>query len=196
MKRVVAALAALCLIAPASAQEEVDAPTQLDHAVARAIAVVMGETAYESWTFQWGPLGVRGNREINWHLAGPDERADDRGVFKRNGWVHVEGSNVGVQVCGSAQDVRVLAFRDNRTTAERARRRLVAALQSAEIRVERIGDEEFELGAEGRFPARLRIHGDCTGPYSAAAQRCWATYTLILREDEATEATCVIGRGG
>jgi|CXWL01.1.fsa_nt_gi hypothetical protein len=170
-------VALLCAVAPARADEQAISAERL---TARLMIEALAPSSYGEWAYDWGPVSARVSRHMHWHIFEPDPR--DRPadyVARRNGWIDAPGRDVSVSVFGGEQRVGELSFTFNARDDELL---VIAALRAegAGVDVVRETDEsgEYRLAIAEHEPAVLRVEHRCTSPRSAAAQRCWSTYTL------------------
>lgn len=140
----------------------------------------LAPSSYGDWAYRWGPVSARTARHMHWHLFEPDprDRPDDY-VARRNGWIDAPGQDVSVSAFGGEERVTELSFRFNREDYADA---VLVALRAegATLEVVRESEDmsEFRLRLAERQAATILSLSECTSPRSAAAQRCWTTYTL------------------
>jgi hypothetical protein len=176
---VFAVIAFLFSGAPARAQEEEATAHQL---AARLMIEALAPSSHGDWAYDWGPVSARTARHMHWHLFEPDprDRPDDY-VARRNGWIDAPGQDVGVSAFGGERQVTELSFRFDQEDDTGA---VLDALRAegATLELVREGEafSEFRLNVTERKLVTILSLSECTSPRSAAAQRCWTTYTLRL----------------
>jgi len=99
-----ALLSRLMFAAPtaALAQNPWEPSTTIEQAVARTIAEAQPDLRYP-WALDWSAFGVRGGRDVFWHLAPPKPYELNRappGATRRSGWLNVRGRSGGVIAVG------------------------------------------------------------------------------------------------
>lgn len=97
---------------PALAQAPNEPSTTVEQAIARTVADAMPRTQY-AWSLNWSAFGVRGGRDVFWHLADPKPYHPvplPDGVHQRTGWLSVGGRSGGVTVCGDEDRVGLLSI--------------------------------------------------------------------------------------
>ncbi len=92
-----ALLSLLILAAPtaALAQTPWEPSATIEQAVARTIADAQPDLRY-LWALDWSAFGVRGGRDVFWHLAPPrtyERTPAPPGVTRRSGWLSVGGKS-------------------------------------------------------------------------------------------------------
>ena len=100
---------------PAAAQQPWEGAATVEQAIARAVEEAMPETAY-GWSLNWSAFGVRGGRDIYWHLNPPApylRRPLPEGVHQRTGWLSVNGRSGSVRVCGDADRIGMMTIEVN-----------------------------------------------------------------------------------
>lgn len=212
------ALLSLLILAAATgarAQTPVTPSTSIEQAVARAIAEATPDLRYPH-ALDWSAFGVRGGRDIFWHLAPPkpyEPVPPPAGVTRRSGWLSVRGRSGGVIACGDETRVGAL-FVDisghwlgeaDLLSELRAQGFVVAetALRPAHP----IGDEDdgrgsahynsllarhpafqsWRLEKPGFEPVDLSATYTCTRPGTRSATSCGMQWTVVLRPDGRTE---------
>lgn len=106
------ALATTALADPAMAQQPWEDAATIEQAIARAIDDSMPSVQYE-WSLDWSAFGVKGGRDIFWHLYPPKPYRRwplTEGVHQRTGWLNVDGRSGSVSVCGDEDIVSRLEF--------------------------------------------------------------------------------------
>jgi hypothetical protein len=208
-----AALAGLFIPAVANAQHPWQPAATIEQAIARAVADAMPDLRYP-YHLRWSAFGVRGGRDIFWHLAPPGPHPlhpPPSGTYRRTGWLSVAGRSGDVVVCGddgriggmavSVSDIwlgrsdviRELADKDVTAT-------LIESLEADLAAVERdhgpAGDAYhaevtrypaqrlWRLERDGREPADLIASYQCTPPGTRHATSCRMTWTVLFRPDE------------
>lgn len=99
--------AAIAMVAPAQLPPPGAPSDTIEQAIARTVADSMPDLRYP-WRLNWGAFGVRGGRDVFWHLTGPDDqplRPLPPGVHRRTGWITVRGGSGSVAVCGDAHRI-------------------------------------------------------------------------------------------
>lgn len=196
--------AVLAVSGPVSAQHPwEDAPT-VEHAVARAVADAMPETRYP-WRLNWTAFGVRGGRDIFWHLAPPGYepiRDLPEGVYRRTGWLLVNGRSGSVAVCGDAERIGGMAvsvadlWLDEADVIEQLAARGVEATLLQSLEAEPPSDDvhprydamlrahpalrRWRLEQAGRDPVLLSAAHACTPPGTRHAIHCWITWRVTF----------------
>jgi len=107
-----ALLSLLIFAAPTTvlAQNAWEPSTTIEQAVARAINDAQPDLRYP-WALDWSAFGVRGGRDVFWHLAPPKPYERNRappGVTRRTGWLNVRGKSGGVIACGDDERIGAL----------------------------------------------------------------------------------------
>lgn len=100
---------------PAAAQHPWENAATVEQAIARAVEEAMPGTTYP-WSLDWNAFGVRGGRDIFWHLNPPQpnlRHALPEGVHHRTGWLSVNGRSGSVTVCGDADRVGMMTIEVN-----------------------------------------------------------------------------------
>ena len=104
------AVLAVVAASPAAAQQPWENAATVEQAIARAVEDAMPETAY-GWALNWSAFGVRGGRDIFWHLYPPKPYEPEplpEGVHRRTGWLSVNGRSGDVTLCGDADRVGMM----------------------------------------------------------------------------------------
>lgn len=202
-------------IAPSSAlaQHAGEHAATVEQAIARAIATATPDLRYP-WALDWNAFGVRGGRDIFWHLAppGPDQREPSPpGVHRRTGWFNVRGASGGVEVCGDADRIGTLSFDvpDLWSGQSDVIRELAAGGVTATLLILRPavppprGSDDggsdthyrrilsrypvfrrWRLDRTGYEPVTLTAARRCTPPDTRSATSCSVTWTVTFRPDE------------
>lgn len=221
--RPVMLLSALAVLsaAPAHAQNPWEDAATVEQAIARAVSDAMAETRYP-WSLDWSAFGVRGGRDIFWHLAPPAPYTPvplPEGVHRRTGWLNVRGRSGAVAVCGDAERIGGMAIQvadlwrgESDVIADLAARGVRATL--LETRSGAVDEDEhpyyrdlilarpalqvWRLEQTGHEPAELRATHACTPPGTRHATHCWTVWRLVFRPDAPmTGADCPLpGRHG
>lgn len=208
-----AALAGLFIPAAAQAQQPWQSAATVEQAIARAVADAMPDLRYP-FRLDWSAFGVRGGRDIFWHLAPPGTHPlnpPPPGTHRRTGWLSVAGRSGDVAVCGDDERIGGMAVSvsDNwlgrsDVIQELADRSVTATL--VESREADLGGLETDHGPagesyhavvtrypahrlwrlerEGREPANLIASYRCTPPGTRHATRCKMTWSVLFRPDE------------
>ena len=98
---------------PAPAQNPWEDSATVEQAIARAIEDAMPSSQY-AWSLNWSAFGIRGGRDIFWHLHDPEpyyRTPLPEGVHQRNGWLLVNGRSGDVTVCGDADVVSMMSIK-------------------------------------------------------------------------------------
>jgi hypothetical protein len=177
--KLIAALALIAAIAsPAGAR---DNAVSAERAVANILISSLAPSSHGDWAYNWGAVSARVSMHMHWHLFEPDprDRPEDYEA-RRNGWVSVNGDNVGISAIGGERDVTRIEVTSHRFNG----REMVAALQAEGADVRFQGDDEsgmeYWVQAPDRRPGVLRTTRVCTSPQSAAAQRCRHVFVLTF----------------
>ena len=223
MRRILALAPVLCLaLAPPSADAQVwDSAATVEYAVARITADSMSDPRH-AWSLNWGPFGVRLNRLVSWHLGEPDAElmpGPPEGVYRRPGWLTVNGRTGAVSVCGDADRVGGMALSMaalwlgegdliEALTALGVRSTLLrsqpaAALEDVHDHYNRLlgarpAFREWRLERDGREPVSLSETYACTPPGTRHATHCWVVWRITYRPDAPLPGgTCLMpGRQG
>ena len=110
MRPALLSLVLLAAASPALAQNPWEDSTTVEQAIARAITDAQPDLRYP-WALNWSAFGIRGGRDVFWHLAPPKPYArtpPPPGVTRRSGWVSVWGRSGGVIACGDDGQVGAL----------------------------------------------------------------------------------------
>lgn len=209
----IAALAALSAPAVARAQHPWEPAATVEQAIARAVADAMPDVRYPH-RLEWSNFGVRGGRDIFWHLAPPVPRwlnPPPQGMHRRTGWLHVTGRSGDVVVCGiddriggmaiSVSDIwldrsdviRELTDRGVTATLIESRETSLGEPASDDwlgdgsytARVTRYpAHRRWSLEREGHEPVQLTADYRCTPPGARSATSCQMTWSVLFRPDE------------
>lgn len=204
--------AALLSSGPTVAQAPNESSTTVEQAIARAAADAMPRTQYD-WSLNWSAFGVRGGRDIFWHLHDPRPYYRfplPEGVHQRNGWLLVGGRSGGVTVCGDEHRVGRMSIEiadiwlgRSDVITELAELGVVAA-PIAPIVDDRLQETErddvhpsytalvtrypalraWRLEKEGLEPVELSAAWRCTPPGTRSATRCDMIWSVLFRPDE------------
>ena len=207
-----AALAGLFLPAFASVQQPWDPAATVEQGIARAVADAMLDLRYP-FRLDWGAFGVRGGRDIFWHLAPPGAHPlnpPPPGTHRRTGWLSVAGRSGDVVVCGDDERIGGMAVSvsdvwlgRSDVIRELADKGVVATLvESREGDLGEPGTDAWpgatyraeatrypahrlwRLEREGREPAVLIASYRCTPPGTRHATSCGMTWTVLFRPDD------------
>lgn len=211
--------------APAHAQNPWEDAATVEQAVARAVSDAMAETRYP-WSLNWSAFGIRGGRDVFWHLAPPNPYIPvplPEGVHRRTGWISVRGRSGGVAVCGDAEriggmsiSVAGLWLGEGDVIAELTARGVRSTLvETREAVIEDDGEgrasgyyrdlirarpalQRWRLEQADHDPAELSAVHACTPPGTRHATHCWVTWKVVFQPDDPTPgADCpVAGRYG
>lgn len=212
-----ALLSLLILAAPtaALAQTPWEPSATIEQAVARTIADAQPDLRYP-WSLDWSTFGVRGGRDVFWHLAPPrtyERTPAPPGVTRRSGWLSVGGKSGGVIACGDDERVGALfitvsdLWLDAAGLGAELEARGFAVPETARRDAHPIGDEDDGQGSAhyngllARHPAfqswRLERPGFepvdlsagylCTPPGTRHATHCEMEWTVVFRPDGRTE---------
>lgn len=212
-----ALLSLLILAAPttALAQNPWEPSTTVEQAIARAIAEAQPDLRYP-WALNWSAFGVRGGRDVFWHLAPPkpyEPNPPPPGVTRRSGWLNVRGRSGGVIACGGEErvgalyiDVGDLWLGDANLVAELTAQGFVVT-ETARREAIPIGDEDdgrgsahynallarapafqsWRLERQGFEPVELSASHRCTPPGTRSATTCEMQWTIVFRPDDRTD---------
>ena len=201
---------------PGQAQQPWEAAANLHQALARTIETALFREAYDN-TRTWGGFGVRGGRDVFWHLFTPDQAAatasEDR--QSRGGWISANGASGNVLLCGDRDRVEQMDVRIDDLWArgedvpDLLRRRGVAVTPIetrahpplADVRADdgRTSDHyrrrldaqpalrRWRLEAPQRLPATLTARHGCTPPGTRYATQCATLWSLRFAVGEPTE---------
>lgn len=164
---------------------------------------------------------MRLGREVRWHLSEPGYDAGqpglEPGVFRRVGWLPLEGRTASVAVCGDDSEVRALAL--SAADHELDHDGVIAAVRALGLGAVEVSREAaaltpgmVETGRSlRRTPARVAWmltkagHGEallisehvCTPPDMASAPRCWVRLRLQFGAEGEAPMDCPLpGRFG
>lgn len=212
-----ALLSLLILVAPtaALAQNPWEPSATIEQAVARTIADAQPDLRYP-WSLDWSAFGVRGGRDVFWHLAPPkpyERTPAPPGVTRRTGWLSVGGKSGGVIACGD--DERVGALYITVGDLWLGETDLVTELTARDFRVTEtgrreampIGDEDdgrgsahynallarhpawqtWRLERPGFEPVELSAAHSCTPPGTRSGTHCEMEWTVVFRPDDRAE---------
>lgn len=206
---------------PAFAQQPGEPSATVEQAVARAVADAMPDLRYP-WALNWSAFGVRGGRDIFWHLAPPGPGTTDAppGTRRRTGWLSVSGRSGDVAVCGNDEQISGMAISvsdiwlgRSDVIRELADRGVAATLIESREATLAFDDgsagehylahitrypaqRRWRLEREGREPADLTAVFSCTSPGTRSATSCRMTWNVQFRPDESSpeQAHCLPGR--
>ncbi|MES2834771.1 MAG: hypothetical protein V4707_08700 [Pseudomonadota bacterium] len=212
-----ALLSLLMFAAPtaALAQNPWEPSATIEQAVARTIAEAQPDLRYP-WALDWSAFGVRGGRDVFWHLAPPkpyEPNPAPPGVTRRSGWLNVRGRSGGVIACGGDERVGALYIDIGDTWLGEAdlvaelRARGFAVTETTMYPARPIGDEDdgrgsahynsllarhpafqsWRLERPGFEPLDLSASYRCTPPGTRSATRCEMQWTVTFRPDDRTE---------
>lgn len=212
-----ALLSLLIVAAPtvALAQNSWEPSATIEQAVARAIAEAQPDLRYP-WALDWSAFGVRGGRDLFWHLAPPkpyERTPAPPGVTRRSGWLNVRGRSGGVLVCGDDERVGALYIDiadiwlgeadlvtelETRgfTVTETARRDALLIRDEDDGRgsahyngllMERPAYQSWRLERAGFEPLVLSGSYRCTPPGTRSATSCRMQWTVVFRPDDRIE---------
>ena len=198
---------------PAFAQQPGEASATVEQAIARAVADSMPDLRYP-WALDWSAFGVRGGRDVFWHLAPPvpyQPHPLPSGVHRRTGWLNVRGASGGVDVCGDVERIGALSFEitdlwlgQSDVIEELASRGVTSALmESHEAVPPPLGSDDggsdthyrmllsrypafrqWRLERPGHEPVTISAAHRCTPPGTRSATRCSMNWTVLFRPDE------------
>lgn len=187
----------------------------VEQAVARAIADALPALRYP-WGLDWSAFGVRGGRDVFWHLTGPAPYSSvplPEGVHRRTGWFNVRGRSGSVDVCGDAERIASLTFSVSELwlgqadlIEELARRNVRATLAETrtadlsdadprgdvgdyyrEIVLARPAHQRWRLDRADHEPAILTADYVCSPPGTRSAVQCNMVWRIVFRPDEAED---------
>lgn len=172
-------VAAISFVTPARAQSEPSAGA----AAARVIIEALAPSSYGDWAYRWDAVSIRVSRYMHWHLYGPEPRDRAEEEVRRNGWVDVEGQDVGVSAFGGDTHVTSLSLDLPLAVAPRD---VLDAIRAAGAEVSFQADfetySEYWIAPPGRDGATLSSHRICTSPRSAVAPRCHDELMLTFEQ--------------
>ncbi len=205
-----AVLAAIAL--PSAAQQDEDAPTSMEGAIARLMADSM-PTERRPRARDWSDFERRNSADMVWSISPPNDPAEPRPgcAYSRTGWFTVRGASAEVQACGDIQRIEVLAVEvaglwlGQTEVIEELRARGVTSLLQHSVEASpppldgdnRRSNRHYRSFVS-RYPAsrrwRLERAGDgaatltadwrCTRPGTRSATRCSMTWNLVFEHDE------------
>jgi hypothetical protein len=209
---VTAALVSLAFPAIANAQHPWEPAATVEQAIARAVADAMPDLRYP-YLLRWRAFGVRGGRDIFWHLAPPGPHPlhpPPAGTHRRAGWLSVAGGQGNVAVCGDDERIGAMAFSVSDIWLDRSD--VIRELADKGVAATLVESREADLGEpgaenwpgrayrdeatrypahrlwtlerDGREPAHLTAAYQCTSPEMKHAISCKMTWTVLFRPDE------------
>lgn len=212
-----ALLSLLILAAPtaAVAQNPWEPSTTVEQAIARTITEAQPDLRYP-WALDWSAFGVRGGRDVFWHLAPPRPYEPDPpppGVTRRSGWLNVRGRSGGVIACGGDERVGALHIEvadiwlGQAGLATELEARGFTVMETARREALPIGDEDdgrgsvhynsllrerpafqsWRLERAGYEPVELSASYRCTPPGTRHATSCGMQWTVTFRPDGRAE---------
>ncbi len=208
-----ALLSLLILAAPtiALAQNPWEPSTTVEQAIARTIAEAQPDLRYP-WALDWSAFGVRGGRDVFWHLAPPkpyEPAPPAQGVTRRTGWLSVRGRSGGVIACGDDERVAALQidigdiWLGEADLIDELTARGFNVTETARVEASPVGDEDdgrgsvhyngllmrrpafqsWRLERPGFEPLDLSASYRCTPPGTRSATHCEMQWTVIFRPD-------------
>lgn len=203
----------LAAAVPALAQHPGEPSATVEQAVARAIVDAMPDLRYP-WALDWTAFGLRGGRDVFWHLAPPvpyHREPPPPGVTWRTGWLTVRGRTGDVRVCGDADRVGALhigmsdiwlgegdLIQELEARGVRVvptARRDAIALSAADggsdhynaLLTRRPALQTWRLERPGHEAVDLAAAWRCTPPGTRSATRCGTEWTIVFRPDGRAE---------
>lgn len=206
-----AVAAAVFLPMPAQAQQPWEPAANVEQALARIIDDALPR-ADQDWALTWCGFGVRGGRDVFWHMFTPEQAQATaaRAQQFRSGWLSAGGAGGDVMVCGDRTRIRSLSLSTSDIWLGRedvvdllGRRGIAAILIETRERPPTPGEtgsngrgahyrsmldrypgyRKWRIEAPRRTPAELvAVHG-CTPPGTRSATQCRMTWTLHFAAD-------------
>lgn len=151
---------ALAWLAASAPQAQATAPgipapgtpsTTIEQGIARAIADALPNLRYP-WQLNWSAFGVRGGRDVFWHLTGPDHRPLrplPEGLHRRSGWISVRGRSGSVAVCGDAERIGGLSISVTDLWLDQGEHDVIAELSRHGVRAALLESRAADLDAVG-----------------------------------------------
>ncbi len=215
MRPALLSLVLLAAASPALAQNPWEDSTTVEQAIARAITDAQPDLRYP-WALNWSAFGIRGGRDVFWHLAPPkpyERTPTPPGVTRRSGWLSVRGRSGGVIACGDDGQVGALYIEiadiwlgEADLVAELTARGF-SVTETARREAIPIGDEDdgrgsvyyngllsqhpafqsWRLERAGYEPLALSAAYRCTPPGTRHATHCDMQWTVVFRPDDRPE---------
>lgn len=180
--RIVTALILLTLASCASALAQDEPRHVIFGHMAETIAAAGSRTG-DPIPDSWYAVGIRA-RHAHWHLAEPDGQD---GLFRRTGWIGVDGRQAGIAACGPVAGVAALGFQFHGESGAPLLDALsaIGTLSSEDAP----GEPVWKFEPEGHVPARISFSVSCTPEGSAAGRHC-RTRVIAAYEGDPRRTSC------